>query len=319
MKKRIIFRADGNSTIGYGHFVRSLGVADLIKTEFDCVFATQTPTEYQINEINKVCSKIISLDNSDKHFEQFLNLLEKDDIVFLDNYFFDDVYQQKIKNIGCKLIYVDDHNDKKYVSDVLINNIPGFERDSFKTNGSTKLCLGTDYALLRKEFFNKKLREIKKEKNTFFLAFGGSDMFNISEKIISFLKEINSSFQINLLIGDSYLHHEQLKNYTLLKVYKNITANEVANLIACSEYCIVPSSSLLNETACIGSKILTGFFADNPIQPYTYFVNNRLAIGLEDFRTLEFKTFELKLNELMASYYLIENQRKIYRFQQHEK
>lgn len=318
MSPRVIFRADGNSSIGYGHFVRSLGVADLIKDEFDCIFAIKQPTDYQLKEIKNVCKDVIILEDSDNHFDQFLNYLQVEDIVFLDNYFFDDNYQLKIKKKSKKLIFVDDYNDKNYVCDVLINNIPGFMPNSFKTNGNTKLCLGIDYALLRKEFFDKNLRKINKNKNSFFIAFGGSDIFNISLKIITFLKEIDSSFEINLLIGDSYQYLQKLEKYNSVRVHKNISANKVANLIAKSEYCIVPSSSLLNETACIGSKVLTGYFADNQIQPYNYFVNNNLAIGLKDFRTLNSEIFNSKLNELIKSEFLIENQRKIYRFQQQE-
>lgn len=59
MKKRVIFRADGNLEIGYGHFVRTLGIAALIKESFYCVFATQVPTDYQRAEINKVCPEFI--------------------------------------------------------------------------------------------------------------------------------------------------------------------------------------------------------------------------------------------------------------------
>ena len=53
--KKIYFRADASSDIGYGHFVRSLALADILKDYFDCYFATIHPTEYQLKEISKVC------------------------------------------------------------------------------------------------------------------------------------------------------------------------------------------------------------------------------------------------------------------------
>lgn len=316
MKKRVVFRADGNLEIGYGHFIRTLGIAGLINADFNCAYAIYDPTEYQINEIKKVCDQLLILDKSKDHFLEFLNHLREGDIVVLDNYFFNSDYQDQIREKGCKVIFIDDHNDKDYVCDVLINNIPGFPEDSFKKKSYTKLCLGTDYALLRKEFFNPKLREIKKRKNTMFLSFGGADFYNISEKIINYLFEINPDFEIDLLIGDAYKFHDNFKKLKNLKIHKNISASEVANLIASADICIVPASSLLNETACIGSKILIGYFADNQIQPYEYFVNNELAIGLGDLRNVDFGLFKNKLNELIRSDLLIENQKKIYRYQQ---
>ncbi|TPG40085.1 UDP-2,4-diacetamido-2,4,6-trideoxy-beta-L-altropyranose hydrolase [Flavobacterium pectinovorum] len=314
--KRVVFRADGNSQIGYGHFIRSLGLAALINKEFNCVYATQTPTVYQLNEIKKICNHVIELSDSDKHYEEFLNFLNVGDIVVLDNYFFNSEYQIKIRKRGCKLIYIDDHNDKDYVCDVLINNIPGFPYESFKKEDYTKLCLGTDYALLREDFFNPKYRIIKKKPHTIFMSFGGADFFNISEKIMTFLEEMNLFSEIHLLIGDAYRFFPSLEKFHNLKIHKNINANEVATLIATSDICIVPASSLLNEAASIGSKILLGFFAENQVQPYNYFVDNDLAIGVGDYRTLNFNLFKEKVEEVIKSSFLIENQKKVYTYQQ---
>ena len=315
--KRVVFRADGNSQIGYGHFIRTLGLAALINEEFNCVYATQKPTVYQLNEIKKICNHVLELSDNDNHYEEFLNFLNVGDIVVLDNYFFNSEYQIKIKEIGCKLIYIDDHNDKDYVCDVLINNIPGFLYESFKKKDYTKLCLGTDYALLREEFFNPKYRTIKKKPNTIFMSFGGADFFNISEKIMTFLEEMNLFSEIHLLIGDAYKFFPSLEKFRNLKIHKNINANEVATLIATSDICIVPASSLLNETASIGSKILLGFFAENQVQPYKYFVDNNLAIGVGDYRNLDFNFFKEKVEEVMKSNFLIENQKKVYNYQQY--
>lgn len=316
MKQRVVFRADGNLEIGYGHFIRSLGIAGLINEEFTCVFATQQPTDYQIREINKVCSSFIVLGATENHFDEFLTYLKKEDIIVLDNYFFTSEYQLKIKERGCKVIFIDDYNDKNYVCDALINNIPGFTAESFKTKEYTKLYLGSDYALLRQEFFAPFLRQIKKNEKTLFLAFGGTDFFNISEKIIDFLIVINPTFKINLLIGDAYKFNNNLKKYNNLNIYKNISASEVAILMARSYICIVPASSLLNEVASIGSNILAGYFAENQKQPYDYFVDNDLAIGLGDFRELDFKLFKEKLDEVFQSDFLIQNQHTVYHFQQ---
>jgi len=316
MMQRVIFRADGNLQIGYGHFIRSLGIAGLINDQFDCVFATQMPTEYQLTEIHKVCSKHIALPSDERHYNEFLTHLKEDDIVVLDNYFFSSDYQLQIKSKGCKVIFIDDHNDKNYVCDALINNIPGFSVASFKKQAYTKLYLGTDYALLRPEFFNPALRKIEKKRKTIFLSFGGADFFNVSEKIIRFLIEIDDTFEINLLIGDAYKFHEALQKFETVKVFKNISAAEVASLMAASYICIVPASSLLNEVASIGSKILVGYFAENQIQPYEYFVDNNLAIGLGDYRSLDFELFREKLEQAFHADFLIENQKNVYHFQQ---
>lgn len=314
--KKVVFRADGSLEVGYGHFIRTLGIASIIKGEFICSYATVKPSSYQISEINKVCNELIILENAENHYDDFLKMLNGDEIVVIDDYNFERTQQIKIRNKGCKLIYIDDHNDKSYVCDALINNIPGFSESSFRREKYTKLYLGIDYALLRNEFFNSDLRHVEKRKSEIFLAFGGADKYNISLKILKFLFLIDPSYKVNLLIGDAYTQLDELANFDRLKIFKNISAFDVAKLMASANICIVPASSLLNEASSIGCKLITGFFADNQIQPYKYFVKNNLAIGIGDYRNLEFKHFRERLFEAFKAEYLIGNQSKLYRNQQ---
>ena len=55
-KRKIFFRADAGPEIGYGHYIRSLALADMLKQDFDCTMFTQTPTEYQLREAEPICS-----------------------------------------------------------------------------------------------------------------------------------------------------------------------------------------------------------------------------------------------------------------------
>ena len=52
--QKIYFRADAGAEIGYGHFIRTLALADMLKDDFSCVFVTQAPTIYQKSEARSV-------------------------------------------------------------------------------------------------------------------------------------------------------------------------------------------------------------------------------------------------------------------------
>jgi len=152
-KRKVILRADGNQKIGMGHFVRTLALGEMLKNDFYCVYATQKPTDYQKREVNDVCKEIIELPDNLSHFIQFLDYLEGNEIVVLDNYYFDTDYQQEIKNKGCKLVCIDDMHDKHYLADVVINHAEGLNENDFSREGYTKLFRGLNYALLRSPFF----------------------------------------------------------------------------------------------------------------------------------------------------------------------
>lgn len=51
--RKLFFRADAGIKIGWGHFIRTLALADMLKDVFECTFFTQEPTLYQINEVEK--------------------------------------------------------------------------------------------------------------------------------------------------------------------------------------------------------------------------------------------------------------------------
>ena len=103
--KKIIFRADGNSSIGMGHFIRTLALAEMLNEHYYCIYPTRKPTDYQIAEIEKVCHGRIDLPEDDSHLNVFLNHLKGDEIVVLNNYYYTTAYQKAIKDKGCKLVF----------------------------------------------------------------------------------------------------------------------------------------------------------------------------------------------------------------------
>ena len=65
MKKRVVLRADASKSIGYGHFTRTLALANILREHFICFFATYKPSTYQLNEITSVCN-YLPLEGNDK-------------------------------------------------------------------------------------------------------------------------------------------------------------------------------------------------------------------------------------------------------------
>lgn len=257
-KRKIYFRADASAIIGYGHFIRTLALADMLKDDFDCTFFTTSPSVYQVAEMAKVCNHV-SL-NEETKFEDFINLLDGNEIVVLDNYFFTTEYQRQIKNKGCKLVCVDDMHDKHYVADVVINH--GLtDNNLFDIEPYTRLCLGFRYALLRSPFLQES--QMLKKKNSWFISFGGTDYFNLTEKSIQAIHDDPRVDVINVVIGDAYLYKENLSRYPKIRLMQNLTAEQMVFLMRQSEYAILPSSSVCIEALACGCKVASGYFVDN--------------------------------------------------------
>ncbi len=286
-KRKIYFRADASATIGYGHFIRTLALADMLKDDFDCTFFTTSPSTYQIEEMGKVCDYIALTEET--KFEDFINLLNGDEIVVLDNYFFTTEYQRTIMGIGCKLVCVDDLHNSHFVSNAVLN--PALLSTSeYDVEPYTKLCLGLEYALLRKPFIEQH-KDVKKVYGRWLLAFGGSDFDNMTEKFLSFLQGDSRVKDITVIVGDAYKYYDNLKNYTKASVYKNLTAEEMSIKMRQAEYAVLPSSTISIEALASGCKVANGYFVDNQIETSLMYKQEGYCVGLGDLREVSNTVF----------------------------
>lgn len=263
-KRKVFFRADAGAKIGYGHFIRSLALADMLKEDFDCTFFTVQPSAYQLDELKKVCG-YVALDEG-ASFEEFLTYLNGDEIVVLDNYFFNTDYQERIKEKGSILVCIDDMHDKHYVADAVINHGVVYPGD-FDCESYTQLYLGKDYELLRRPFLQP-LRGLKRE-NTAIVSFGGADPLRITDRIITLLQRINTPYHIVAILGDkTYLSEE---NRGKVEIRKNLTAQQMADIFETSAFGILSTSTVSLEAMSRELPVMIGYYVDNQEEGYKRF------------------------------------------------
>lgn len=256
-KQKILFRADASAEIGYGHFIRTLALADMLKDDFECVFYTQAPSEYQRKECDKIC-RLVELPADETRFQLFLDGLKGDEIVVLDNYFYTTDYQKAIKSKGSKLVCIDDMHDKHYVADVIVNH--GLVTpEEYDCEPYTRLCIGSSWSLLRKPFLVPITNHVRKSQIV--VCFGGADPLRLTNKVVSMLLEIGVKQDIVVVIGDKASLDERIK--TQVTILHNLTAQQMANLFETSEVGILPSSSVRMEAVSRGLKVISGYFVDN--------------------------------------------------------
>lgn len=277
--RKIYFRADASAAIGYGHFTRTLALADMLKEDFDCTFFTCHPTPYQVSEMEKVCPFVIL--EEEKHFDEFLSHLQGDEIVVLDNYFFTTEYQRAIKQKGCCLVCIDDMHNKHYVADLVINH-GQINPALFDLEPYTKLCLGLDWALLRKPFLeaakNKRNPSDRIEKVA--ICFGGSDIHDITGYFVNQTLQLSAVSSVTAVVGDAYIPHSFRKEDSRLVYRSRLSAQEMADLFCDSDLVICSASSVCIEALACGARVVVGWYVDNQADFYKLLISNNWAIGL---------------------------------------
>lgn len=276
-RPKVYFRADASPTIGYGHFVRTLALADMLGDGFCRIFATRLPTPFLSEQAAAVCDRVICL--MDTHFDEFLGLLRPGDIVVLDNYFFDTDYQRRIRERGCRLVAVDDMHDKHYVADVLINHVLT-DAAKFSVELYTRLCLGLDWALVRREFMESLPAE--RQKGHVVVSFGGVDYHNITGRVVDLLLRRDDVHHITAVVGDAYAFADLLQERENVDVRRNLSATDMAVLFRRAEFAVLPASTVAVEAIVSGCAVMAGYYVDNQVECHGQLAEDGYIVPLGD-------------------------------------
>lgn len=281
----VFFRLDATAEIGLGHLVRCIALAKMLENDFEITFVCKEIPKQNIAELKENGFNLTLIDNED----DFLSFLNKDIIVVLDHYCLNTHYQKNIKNIGCKLVCVDDLHDKVFFADLIINHAPGITPTDYQAQTYTQFALGLDYVLLRPEFLNKAFsKQEKRNIETAFVCFGGSDQKNITGVVANILKADVRFKKIIVVIGTSYNYVELLKSMICLddrfKIYHGVNAQEMCDLMLQAQLAIVPASGILQEVMSLNIKTISGMYVENQKFIFENYLQIDAFENAEDFQ-----------------------------------
>ncbi len=274
--KKIYFRADASHEIGYGHFIRSLALADILKEDYYCKFFTQTPSQYQICEMEKVC-EYITLPSDDSKFDVFFDYLDGSEIVVLDNYFYTSEYEKKIKDIGCKVVTLGS-NTRHYYADVIIN-FTNLSHSDFSAETYTRYCLGLDWTILRSPFF----KSHNQSRSKLIICLGGTDQLGYLEIFSNAISQFYPSENIELIATDSIGYDRIRALQSKYSLSLNLNAEQMAQAFSRAKIAIVSASSVAIEALSQGAAVITGYYVDNQINIYNALCSANYVLGVGNF------------------------------------
>lgn len=286
----ILFRADSSSSIGTGHIMRDLVLAQQFPND-NIIFATKN-LEGNINfKIKESGFKIELLKTN--QIEELNTLINKFkiDMLIIDNYDIDYRFEKqlKIKNPKLKIFVLDDTYEKHYC-DILLNHNISADEKKYKdlVPDYCELRCGSRFTLIREEFYNEKKKLNKKIFNTkkynlktIFIAMGGADHSNVNIDILKTIKKLRSvsekKVKVNLVTTTANRNLKKLKKYCKNKKWLmlHINSSEIARLMVKSGFSIVTPSVIVNEVYFMELPFIAIKTASNQEDIYKYLKKNR--------------------------------------------
>lgn len=257
---KVLFRCDSSSSIGLGHVMRDLVLAQNYKND-EVFFACQN---LQGNINDTIPYTIHKLKSNEP--EELIELIKSlhVDLLIIDHYGIDYQFEKTVKDkTNVKLICFDDEYKKHFCDEIINHNISA-DISKYKKPNIVKIIP----PLIRDEFKKEKSIQRKKIYNVL-VAIGGTDHSNIN---ISILKCLPDSLHISVLTTTANKHLEELKDFVTCKenISLHVNSNEVAKLMNQSKFAIITPSVILHEILFMEIQFLAIKTASNQNDMYKY-------------------------------------------------
>jgi len=219
---QLLIRADASPQIGTGHIMRCLALAQAWNHQGGrVIFATHNISPGLQSRLTNEGMKVINArvtagSREDAEKTAIFSQQIQAEWVVIDGSHFNDQYQKVIKDLGVNLLCIDDQGEANYYyADWVLNqNIYADEKLYHNRKSYTKLLLGSQYVLLRKEFWQ--WQGIRRETTTIahkiLVTLGGADAGNVTAKVVEALLQIKMvDLECVIVLGANNPHYGQLQ------------------------------------------------------------------------------------------------------------
>ena len=226
MKEKIAFRCDAGRDIGFGHLKRCLVLAKELEKRMDIFFISKSETN-AIDMIKRNKFEVIQLDNKIGNEQEIDKIKEIINAQSINKILIDlkknisKGYIRRLKETGTKTILLDNIGEGRLEADVVIYPVAHSDETLFK-GIQGELYHGWSYILIDKEFFGKR-KKINKDKTRILVSMGGSDVHNITPKIINELRKIDRDFECTVVIGPGFKNQSIKVDDDRFMIKKNVS------------------------------------------------------------------------------------------------
>lgn len=292
------FLADGNDTIGMGHIMRCIAIAEImVERNIDIKFVTKYKYGYDflINKGFKAL-KYNSIEDIEKSI--------CGNCIVIDKYDISKSMFSILRKIFENLVYIDDLNLFDYNVDLVINSGIFARNINYNFSSNKKYLLGIKYCILRKEFRNIIRKPVNKFVKNILITTGGSDKYNMTEKILKFLLHINldNNVKFNVIVGQAFKDKYSLYKFADERIIYYKSPDNMAEIMNNCDIAVSAGGNTLYELCSLGVPTIAFIVADNQIELVRGLERENCVFNIGFYSNLKFKDFKDIFIELIGNF-----------------
>lgn len=286
---RLIIRADASDSIGGGHVMRCLALANAWRDGGGAAtFAAAEITAGLRGRIDAGGHAIADIaaprgapDDARLTVELARGLSAA--VVVLDGYCFGLTYQSALHRDDFLLVLYDDEGQaRRFDCDVLVNQNIWATEACYALRTCACLLTGARYAALRAEFLRLREQPRRYDKaSRVVVSLGLSDTTDLLLAILAaFDRSAAPSLDITMLTGTGDLDRiGRAGAASRHRVCCQASAENFAELLLAADLAILAGGGTAHEAACLGTPMIVMCIADNQRPAYREFVRRGVALG----------------------------------------
>jgi UDP-2,4-diacetamido-2,4,6-trideoxy-beta-L-altropyranose hydrolase len=256
---------EGGHEMGYGHITRCLSVSQsLIEAGAKVSFIVNGDSEVS----NILPEK--SIENFDwiNNERRLLYLLQKIDILLIDSMLINRALFIQIMAIVPNIVFIDDYFQWSHKKGLIIDwTVLAEKKRKHIMAPSVKYLFGATYTALRKEFWDVSERKVSDILDNVLVTFGGSDIRNLTPRILRLVSKNLPNAKTTIIIGGSYRNLEEIEaeaNESTTLVYSP-DAERMKECMLKADIAIASGGQTLYELARVGVPTIGIISVDNQL------------------------------------------------------
>lgn len=277
----VFFRADAALSIGSGHVMRCLTLADeLSRREARCTFVMRNLEGHLASLVEARGHAVRLLPKRETGWKGDADdtgaviAADSPNWLVVDHYDLDARWEQAMASRAQALLAIDDLANRPHQCDLLLDQNLGREPSGYDRllSGPALKLIGPKYALLRPEFAKKRPMSLARRQDgvieTLLVSLGGTDVDNLTAEVVLALDQMEELTTCRLIVvmgGTSPHVNEVSRRLESMRMSTelHVNVNDMASLMARADLAIGAAGGTAWERCCLGLPSLLIVMADN--------------------------------------------------------